>query len=121
MYRPDRVSWAARREPVLNTQSAQDLRAVILKALALDGKNDSKAQEDSGATLATYQRDNEDSQDTPDLLVTADGPTEVVARVGPAASSTMASWPGCGQRWTPAPLPTGGTRTSGGRWPGSRS
>lgn len=36
VYRPGAVSWAARREPVLNTQSAEDLRVSILAALEGD-------------------------------------------------------------------------------------
>jgi len=31
VYHPEGITWAARREPVLNTRSAEDLRAAILK------------------------------------------------------------------------------------------
>ena len=34
VYRPDVITWAAQREPVLNTPSAEDLRAAIKKTLA---------------------------------------------------------------------------------------
>jgi hypothetical protein len=42
VYRPSGISWAAQREPVLNTRSAEDLRAAILKILARDDRNDSE-------------------------------------------------------------------------------
>jgi hypothetical protein len=33
VYRTSGITWAAQREPVLNTRSAEDLRAAILKIL----------------------------------------------------------------------------------------
>jgi hypothetical protein len=33
VYRPSGITWAAQREPVLNTRSAEDLRVAILKIL----------------------------------------------------------------------------------------
>ena len=42
VYRPGKVSWAARPEPLLNTQSAEDLRAAIAKVLANDSGDVSK-------------------------------------------------------------------------------
>jgi hypothetical protein len=42
VYRPGLVSWAARREPVLNTQSAEDLRVAILKVRASHDEDVSK-------------------------------------------------------------------------------
>lgn len=33
VYRASGITWAAQREPVLNTRSAEDLRAAILKIL----------------------------------------------------------------------------------------
>jgi len=42
VYRPGRISWAPRREPVLNTRSAEDLRAAIRKILARNDRNDSE-------------------------------------------------------------------------------
>jgi hypothetical protein len=41
VYRPGGSTWAAQREPVLNTRSAEDLRAAILKSLARNDRNDS--------------------------------------------------------------------------------
>lgn len=41
VYRPGVVTWAAQREPVLNTRSAEDLRAAIRKILARNDRNDS--------------------------------------------------------------------------------
>ena len=49
VYRAGAVSWAARREPVLNTQSAGDLRAAMLKVTASDDGDVSKVLEDIGA------------------------------------------------------------------------
>jgi hypothetical protein len=46
VYRADAVSWAARREPVLNSQSVGDLRAAILKVMASDDGDVSKVLED---------------------------------------------------------------------------
>ena len=70
VYRPGRVSWAARREPVLNTQSAEDLRAAIVKVLA---SGDGQVLKDIRVTLAS----NDDPEDTLDLLsVIADEGTE---------------------------------------------
>lgn len=68
VYRPGAVSWAARREPVLNTQSAEDLRAAILKVAASDDGNVSKVLEDISAPLASRQRGCSDPEDTLDLL-----------------------------------------------------
>ena len=58
VYRPGNVSWAARPEPVLNTQSAEDLRAAIAKVLANDG----------GDPLVSDQGGYDDPEDTLDLL-----------------------------------------------------
>ena len=67
VYRPGKVSWAARPEPLLNTQSAEDLRAAIGKALANDGS----------ASLVSDQGGYGDPEDTLDLLsVIADEGTE---------------------------------------------
>jgi hypothetical protein len=33
VYRPSGITWAAQREPMLNTRSAEDLRTAILKIL----------------------------------------------------------------------------------------
>jgi|SRR5487761_874762 hypothetical protein len=67
VYRPGNVSWAARPEPVLNTQSAEDLRAAIAKVLANDG----------GDPLVSDQGGYDDPEDTLDLLsVIADEGTE---------------------------------------------
>ena len=67
VYRPGKVSWAARPEPVLNTQSAEDLRAAIAKVLANDG----------GDPLVSDQGGYDDPEDTLDLLsVIADEGTE---------------------------------------------
>jgi hypothetical protein len=68
VYRPGKVSWAARREPVLNTQSAEDLRAAILKVLARDDGDASKALEDILAPLASHQGGYDDPEDALDLL-----------------------------------------------------
>jgi hypothetical protein len=67
VYRPGNVSWAARPEPVLNTQSAEDLRAAIAKVLANDG----------GDPLVSDQGGYDDPEDRLDLLsVIADEGTE---------------------------------------------
>ena len=67
VYRPGNVSWAARPEPLLNTQSAEDLRAAIAKVLANDGS----------ASLVSDQGGYGDPEDTLDLLsVIADEGTE---------------------------------------------
>jgi hypothetical protein len=58
VYRPGNVSWAARPEPVLNAQSAEDLRAAIAKVLANDG----------GDPLVSDQGGYDDPEDTLDLL-----------------------------------------------------
>ena len=58
VYRPSNVSWAARPEPVLNAQSAEDLRAAIAKVLANDG----------GDSLVSDQGGYDDPEDTLDLL-----------------------------------------------------
>jgi hypothetical protein len=77
VYRPGRVSWAARREPVLNTQSAGDLRAAIVKVLASDGGQVSEVLEDINVPLASHQGGYGDPEDTLDLLsVIADEGTE---------------------------------------------
>lgn len=68
VYRPGRVSWAALREPVLNTQSAEDLRAAIVKVLASDGGNVSEVLEDIGAPLVSHQGGYDGPKDTLDLL-----------------------------------------------------
>lgn len=67
VYRPGNVSWAARPEPVLNAQSAEDLRAAIAKVLANDGSD----------PLVSDQGGYDDPEDTLDLLsVIADEGTE---------------------------------------------
>ena len=77
VYRPDAVSWAARREPVLNTQSAEDLRAAVLKVLAREDGDESTVLEDIRVPLAAHQQGYDDPQDTLDLLsVIADECTE---------------------------------------------
>src|ERR1700733_8503503 len=77
VYRPGRVSWAARREPVLNTQSAGDLRTAIVKVLARDGGQVSEVLEDISVPLASHQGGYGDPEDTLDLLsVIADEGTE---------------------------------------------
>lgn len=77
VYRPGRVSWAARREPVLNTQSAGDLRAAIVKVLASDDGQVSEVLEDISVPLASHQGSYDDPEDTLDLLsVIADEGTE---------------------------------------------
>lgn len=58
VYRPGNVSWAARPEPVLNTQSAEDLRAAIAKVLASDG----------GDPFVSDEGGYGDPEDTLDLL-----------------------------------------------------
>src|SRR5690242_5785026 len=68
VYRPGSVSWAARREPVLNTQSAEDLRTAILKVVAGDDRDVSTVLERSSAPLASHQEGNDDPEDTLDLL-----------------------------------------------------
>lgn len=68
VYRAGAVSWAARREPVLNTQSAGDLRAAMLKVTASDDGDVSKVLEDIGAPLAVSPEGWDDLQDTSDLL-----------------------------------------------------
>jgi hypothetical protein len=68
VYRPGKVSWAARREPLLNTQSAEDLRAAIVKALASDDRDVSEVLKDVGAPLVSHQGGYDDPEDTLDLL-----------------------------------------------------
>ena len=68
VYRPGKVSWAARREPVLNTQSAEDLRAAIAKVQANDDEDVSKVLEDIGDPLVSHQGGYDDPEDTLDLL-----------------------------------------------------
>ncbi len=77
VYRPGAVSWAARREPVLNTQSAEDLRTAILKVVASDDRGASEVLEDFSTLPASHQGGYDDSEDTLDLLsVVADEGTE---------------------------------------------
>jgi hypothetical protein len=77
VYRPGKVSWAARPEPLLNTQSAEDLRAAIAKVLANDSGDVSKVLEDIGDPLVSRQGGYDDPDDTLDLLsVIADEGTE---------------------------------------------
>jgi hypothetical protein len=38
VYHPAVITWAAQREPVLNTRSAEDLRSAIRKTLAQRGE-----------------------------------------------------------------------------------
>jgi hypothetical protein len=64
VYRPGNVSWAARPEPLLNTQSAEDLRAAIAKVLANDGRDVSKVLEDIGDPLVSRQEGYDDPEDT---------------------------------------------------------
>jgi hypothetical protein len=75
VYRPDRVSWAARREPVLNTQSAEGLRAAIGKVLADDGGDAGDTLGDISDPIASHQGDNDDPEDALDLLsvITGEG------------------------------------------------
>jgi len=40
VYRPGRITWAAQREPVLNTRSAEDLRSAIQRTLAGNDGNE---------------------------------------------------------------------------------
>jgi hypothetical protein len=68
VYRPGRVSWAARREPVLNTQSAEDLRAAIVKVLANDDGDVNAVHEAIGDPLVSDQGGYDDPEDTLDLL-----------------------------------------------------
>lgn len=68
VYRPGAVSWAARREPVLNTNSAEGLRAAILKILASGDAEDSEALEDKIAALPSHQHGTDDADDAVDLL-----------------------------------------------------
>jgi len=68
VYRADAVSWAARREPVLNTQSAGDLRAAILQVLASDDGDVSQVLEGIGAPLAVNPEGWDDPQDMSNLL-----------------------------------------------------
>jgi hypothetical protein len=79
VYRAGAVSWAARREPVLNTQSAGDLRAAILKVMTSDDRDVSKVPGNLSISLANHQGgwDDHDPQDASDLLsVIADEGTE---------------------------------------------
>jgi hypothetical protein len=68
VYRPGKVSWAARREPLLNTQSAEDLRAAIAKVLANDDEDVSEVPEATGDPLVSRQGGYDDPEDTLDLL-----------------------------------------------------
>jgi hypothetical protein len=68
VYRPGKVSWAARREPVFNTQSAEDLRAAITKVLANDDRDVSEVLEAIGDPLVSDQGGYDDPEDTLDLL-----------------------------------------------------
>ena len=72
VYRPGKVSWAARPEPLLNTQSAEDLRAAIAKVLANDGRDVSEVLEDIGDPLVSDQGGYADPEDTLDLLSVID-------------------------------------------------
>ena len=77
VYPPGKVSWAARPEPLLNTQSAEDLRAAIAKVLANDSGDVSKVLEDIGDPLVSRQGGYDDPDDTLDLLsMIADEGTE---------------------------------------------
>jgi hypothetical protein len=77
VYRPGAVSWAARREPVLNTRSAEDLRAAILNVLARENGDDTSVLDDIRIPSASHEQDYDDPQDTLDLLsVIADECTE---------------------------------------------
>ena len=77
VYRPGKVSWAARPEPLLNAPSAEDLRAAIAKVLANGGRDVSEVLEDIGDPLVSEQGDYDDPEDTLDLLsVIADEGTE---------------------------------------------
>jgi hypothetical protein len=68
VYRTSGISWAAQREPMLNTRSAEDLRAAILKILARNDGNDSEVLGDVRALLASHQRGYDDPRDTLDVL-----------------------------------------------------
>jgi len=64
VYRPGAVSWAARREPVINTQSAEDLQAAIRKVQANDDEDVSKILDDASAPLVSHQGGYDDPEDT---------------------------------------------------------
>jgi hypothetical protein len=68
VYRPGKVSWAARPEPLLNAQSAEDLQVAIAKVLANDGREVSEVLEEIGDPLASDQGDYDDPEDSLDLL-----------------------------------------------------
>jgi hypothetical protein len=67
VYRPGVITWAAQREPVLNTRSAEDLRAAI-QILARNDRNDSDVLGDVRALLASHRLGFDDPQDTLDML-----------------------------------------------------
>jgi hypothetical protein len=73
VYRPSRITWAAQREPVLNTQSAEDLRAAIRKILARNDRNGSEVLENVRALLASHLRRCGDPQGTLDILAVIAG------------------------------------------------
>jgi hypothetical protein len=80
--RPGRITWAAQREPVLNTRSAEDLRAAILKILARNDRNGSEVLEDVRSLPASHLRGCDDPQGMLDILAviggegTEDGPSD---------------------------------------------
>jgi hypothetical protein len=77
VYRSGAVSWAARREPVLNTQSAEGLQVAIAQVLAREEGDDGTVLEDIRVPLASHQQDYDDPQESLDLLsVIADERTE---------------------------------------------
>ncbi len=68
VYRPSGITWAAQREPVLNTRSAEDLRAAIQKVLAHNDRNDRKVLGDVRALLAIHRMGRDDPQETLDMI-----------------------------------------------------
>lgn len=72
VYHPDAITWAAQREPVLNTPSAEDLRAAIQRALARNDNDDLEVLEDR-IPLASDRWDYDDTQDTTDTLTVIAG------------------------------------------------
>jgi hypothetical protein len=68
VYRASGITWAAQREPVLNTRSAEDLRAAIQKILARNDRNDRKVLGDVRALLASHRLGCDDPQETLDMI-----------------------------------------------------
>lgn len=68
VYRSDKVSWGARREPVLNAQSAGDLRTAIGKVLANEDGDVSEVLEDISVSIASDDESSGDPEDALDLI-----------------------------------------------------